>query len=274
MGLSKDATPDEVKSAYHKLAHKYHPDISKEPDAETKFKELRAAYQVLNDPQKRIHYDDIVDTNGNTRGNSGNVISHFFGQLFGWNLMEHNSREQGQDCHVKVYIYLHDSIQGSACNIYLSTPEMDTQGHTQIKHELLNIKIPKGIKSGQYIRLPGLGQPGAENSNSGDLVLEIAFNNHPLYQVSETDIYFNLTVTPLEAKLGASIKVPTPKGSVNLKIPPKSRQGSKLRLKGCGLPATIPGDFLVILNIVRQSENTENAKKAYSSIQQIINFNI
>ena len=116
-----------------------------------------------------------------------------------------------------------------------------TQGQVQVKHRSLNIKIPKGIKAGQHIRLAGQGNRGSGSGQAGDLLLEIAFNDHPLYRASDTDVYLELPVTPWEAALGAKIKVPTPEGSVDLKIPPNSRQGGKLRLKGRGLPTQAAG---------------------------------
>lgn len=273
MGLSKDSTEDEIKYAYHKLAHKYHPDISKERDAESKFKELVEAYKVLKDSKKRANYDKLI-SDWEVGGGDVNVFSDYFGELFGLNPVQHGLHARGQDRHEKIYINLEDSIQGSTCNIYLSTPEIDAQRHVQIKHKSLNVIIPKGIKSGEHIRLPGQGDPGSGGGIAGDLLLEITFNDHPLYRVSDTDIYLDLPVTPLEAKFGTTIKVPTPKRVVNLIIPPKSKQGSKLRLKGCGLPAKIPGDFLVILKICLPSENTEEAKIAYKIMQEQINFSV
>lgn len=299
MGLSRNSTQNEIKRAYRKLARKYHPDVSKERDAEAKFKELGEAYEVLQDPQKRAVYDRL-DTNwkagedftpppnwnegfefkgGGFTGGDANSFSNFFEQLFGRTGFHPVDREQhgfhakGQDIHTKVYIDLEDSIQGATRNISLSTPEMDAQGYVQVKHRSLNIKIPKGIKPGQHIRLSGQGDPGSGGGKPGDLLLEIAFNNHPLYRISETDIYMDLPVTPWEAKLGAKIKVPTPEGIVDLKIPPHSGQGSKLRLKGHGLPAKTPGDFYVVLQIALPPANSEEAKAAYKKMQQEFDFN-
>ncbi len=295
MGLPRNATQDKIKRAYRKLARKYHPDVSKERDAEAKFKELGEAYEVLQDPEKRAAYDRL-DANRETSenftpppnwnkgfefkgGGDANSFSDFFEQLFGRARTHPVDREQhgfhakGKDIHTKVYIDMEDSIQGTTRNISLSAPEMDARGYVQVKHRSVNIKIPKGIKPGQHIRLAGQGAPGSGDGTAGDLLLEIAFNNHPLYRVSETDIYMDLPVTPWEAKLGAKIKVPTPEGIVDLKIPPHSQQGSKLRLKGRGLPAKIPGDFFVILQIVLPPANTEEAKATYKKMQQEFDFN-
>jgi curved DNA-binding protein len=295
MGLSRDASQDEIKRSYRKLARKYHPDVSKEQDAEAKFKELGEAYEVLKDPEKRAAYDRL-GTNWKAGedfrpppnwdegfefkgGGDASAFSDFFEQLFGRagfhpaGRAQHGFHAQGQDSHAKIHIALEDSFQGATRNISLSTPEMDAQGYVQVKHRSLNIKIPKGIKAGQHIRLSGQGSPGSGGGKAGDLLLEIAFSNHPLYRASGTDIYLDLPVTPWEAALGAKIKVPTPEGSVDLKIPPNSRQGSKLRLKGRGLPAKTPGDFFVVLQIALPPANTEQAKAVYQKMQQELDFN-
>lgn len=299
MGLSRTASQDEIKRAYRKLARKYHPDVSKEKDAEAKFKELGEAYEVLQDPQKRAAYDRLGTSwkagedfrpppnwdegfefkGGGFAGGDAGAFSDFFEQLFGRAGFRPADRGQrgfharGQDSHAKIYINLEDSFQGATRSITLSAPEMDAQGYVQVKHRSLNIKIPKGIKPGQHIRLAGQGNPGSGGGKAGDLLLEIAFNNHPLYRISETDIYLDLPVAPWEAALGAKIKVPTPEGSVDLKIPPNSRQGSKLRLKGRGLPAKTPGDFFVVLQIALPPANTERAKAIYQKMQQELAFN-
>ncbi|MGZ4981555.1 MAG: DnaJ C-terminal domain-containing protein, partial [Methylobacter sp.] len=278
---------------------KYHPDVSKEKDAEAKFKELGEAYEVLQDPEKRAAYDRLGANwkagedfrppphwdegfefkGGGFTGGGAGVFSDFFEQLFGragYRPSEQGARgfqARGQDAHAKIYIDLEDSIRGTTHNITLSAPEMDARGHVQVKQRSLNIKIPKGIKPGQHIRLSGQGDPGSGGGKAGDLLLEIAFNPHRLYRISDADIYLDLPVTPWEAALGAKIKVPTPDGSVDLKIPPNSHQGSKLRLKGRGLPAKTPGDFFVVLQIALPPANTDRAKAVYQKMQQELNFN-
>lgn len=300
MGLPREASQDEIKRAYRKLARKYHPDVSKEADAEAKFKELGEAYEVLKDPEKRVAYNQLganwksgqefrpppnwdegfeFKGGGFTGGDAGD-FSDFFEQLFGRagfqsasTGRQHGEHLRGQDSHAKIHIDLEDSYRGTTRNISLSTPEMNTQGQLQVKHRNLNVKIPKGIKPGQHIKLAGQGNPGLGSGQAGDLFLEIAFNNNPIYRVSESDVYLDLPVTPWEAALGAKIKVPTPEGAVDLKIPPNSRQGGKLRLAGRGLPAKTPGDFYVVLQIVLPPANTEQAKELYQKMQQTLDFN-
>jgi curved DNA-binding protein len=300
MGLPRDASQDDIKRAYRKLARKYHPDVSKENDAEAKFKELGEAYEVLKDPEKRAAYEQLganwkagqdfrpppnwdegfeFKGGGFTNESNNTAYSEFFEQLFGKAGFNSASKHQqgfharGQDSHAKIHIDLEDSFSGATKNVTLSTPETDGQGHVKVKHRNLNIKIPKGIKPGQHIRLNGQGNPGLGSGLAGDLILEIAFNNHPQYKVSETDIYLDLPVTPWEAALGAKIKIPTPDGAVDLKIPPNSKQGSKLRLKGRGLPASVQGDFLVQLQIALPPADTEEANAVYRNMQEQLDFN-
>lgn len=299
MGLSRDANQDDIKRAYRKLARKYHPDVSKEKDAEAKFKELGEAYEVLKDPEKRAAYDQLGAEwkagedfrpppnwnegfefkGGGFTGSDTGDFSDFFEQLFGGTGFRAAGRSQnafnarGQDSHAKIHIDLEDSFHGATRNISLSTPVLNSQGQVQVKHRSLNIKIPKGIKPGQHIRLAGQGSPGSGNGQAGDLFLEIDFNSHPLYRVLETDVYLDLPVTPWEAALGAKVKVPTPEGTVDLTIPPNSKQGSKLRLKSRGLPAAMPGDFYIVLQIALPPANTQKAKEAYQKMQQELDFN-
>lgn len=299
MGLAREASQDDIKRSYRKLARKYHPDVSKEADAEAKFKELGEAYEVLKDPEKRAAYDQLganwqagqdfrpppnwaegfeFSGGGFTSGDAG-AFSDFFEQLFGKAGFHTSGKATrggpagGQDSHAKIHINLEDSFLGATRGITLSAPEMDAQGHVQVKHRTLNIKIPKGIKEGQHIRLTGQGHPGEGGGKTGDLFLEIAFNKHPFYRVSEADIYLDLPVSPWEVALGTKIKVPTPEGSVDLKIPPNSKQGSKLRLKGRGLPGQVPGDLYVVLQITLPPAETEKAKAAYQKLQQELDFN-
>ena len=300
MGLSRDASQDEIKRAYRKLARKYHPDVSKLPDAEAKFKELGEAYEVLKDPEKRAAYDNLGShwkagqefrpppnwnegfefKGGGFTGAGAEVFSDFFEQLFGRHpgfyeteSTQRHFHTRGQDSHAKIYIDLEDSIRGTSRNISLSTPEMDAQGHIRLKHRSLNVKIPKGIKPGQHVRLTGQGSPGVGGGQAGDLFLEIAFNSHPYYRISDADVFLDLPVTPWEAALGARVKIPTPDGPVEVKIPPNSKQGSKLRLAGRGLPAKPPGDFFVVLQIALPPATTEKAKSAYQKLQQELDFN-
>jgi curved DNA-binding protein len=298
MGVEKTATQDEIKRAYRKLARKYHPDVSKEADAEDRFKEVGEAYEVLKDPEKRAAYDQLganwqagQDFNpppgwdagfefsggGYTGGNAAD-FSDFFESLFGGggaSAGHHHAgfHAKGEDHHAKVLIDLEDAYQGASRSITLQSPELDNQGHVVTRQRTLNVKIPKGVKQGQRIRLTGQGSPGLGNAPAGDLYLEIAFKQHPLYRVDGRDVYLDLPVTPWEAALGATIKVPTPTGTNDLKIAKGTTSGRKLRLKGRGIPAKTPGDFYVIPQITLPPADTDAAIALYRKMEQELAYN-
>ncbi|TCK17755.1 curved DNA-binding protein [Thiogranum longum] len=301
MGVERDATQDQIKRAYRKLARKYHPDVSKESDAEERFKEVGEAYEVLKDPEKRAAYDQLganwkagSDFNpppdwdagfefgggGFTAGDAGDY-SDFFESLFGQGFAGARGGGQrrggyharGEDHHAKVLIDLEDAFNGATRTITLRHPELDASGHVVNRERTLNIKIPKGVKEGQRIRLTGQGSPGMGEGPAGDLYLEINFKPHPLYRIEGRDLYLDLPVAPWEAALGATVKTPTPKGSVDLKIPAGTRSGQKLRLKGRGIPGTPPGDIYVIPQIVLPPANTDEAKALYRKMEQELAFN-
>ncbi|ASF47106.1 DnaJ C-terminal domain-containing protein [Methylovulum psychrotolerans] len=297
MGLARDATQDDIKRAYRKLARKYHPDVSKEADAEAQFKALGEAYEVLKDVEKRAaydqlganwqagqdfkpppHWDEGFEFGGAAGSGDSAHFSDFFSQIFGQGGFRSddarsNRPEQGQDSHAKIYIDLEDSFQGATRAISLSTPTSNAQGQVQLKHRSLNVKIPKGIKPGQHIKLAGQGHAGFGNGPAGDLILAVEFNPHPLYRLVEAHIYLDLPISPWEAALGAKIKVPTPDGLVDLKVPPNSKQGGKLRLPGRGIPGKPPGDFFVVLQVVLPPALTDAEKAAYQHLQQAFDFN-
>ena len=299
MGLTRDASQDEIKRAYRKLARKYHPDVSKESDAEAKFKELGEAYEVLKNPEKRAAYNQLganwqggQDFNpppnwdegfefkgGGFSDEKATSFNDFFEHLFSQSGHQNHSKAHqtvnasGSDSHAKIHIDLEDSFHGLTRNISLSAPELNPQGQLQVKHRSLNIKIPKGIKAGQHIKLTGQGNPGVNQGKPGNLFLEIVFNNHPLFRLVDTDIYMDLPVTPWEAALGTQITIPTPLGSVDLKIPPNSKQGGKLRLTGRGLPTQVPGHFYVILQLVLPAADSEKAKALYQTMHDELDFN-
>ncbi|MDT8282488.1 MAG: DnaJ C-terminal domain-containing protein [Gammaproteobacteria bacterium] len=316
MGVERSATQDEIKRAYRKLARKYHPDVSKEADAEKRFKEVGEAYEVLKDPEKRAAYDQLganwkagQDFNappdwdagfefggGGFTGRSGSqyretdggAFSDFFESLFGQSFQQAGSRSQGgrqqsgfhsagSDHHAKILIDLEDAMQGATRSISLRVPEVDASGHVVTKERILKVNIPKGVKQGQHIRLSGQGNPGTGQGKAGDLYIEIEFNPHSIYRVEGRDVYLNVPISPWEAALGASIKVPTPGGAVDLKIKPGSASASKMRLKGRGIPASSSnnsaGDLYVILQITAPPANTDKEKEAYEKMKQSFDFN-
>lgn len=301
MGVDKNATQDEIKRAYRKLARKYHPDVSKEPDAEQKFKEVGEAYEVLKDPQKRAAYDRIGThwregqpftpppnwdagfefSGGGFTGGDSSGFSDFFESLFGRSGPFGASRQgygrsfsmHGEDHHAKILIDLEDAYHGASKLLSLQIPELDEHGHVVSKSRTLNVKIPKGIKAGQQIRLVGQGGPGVGKGKCGDLFLEIAFNKHRYFRAEGHDIYLELPVTPWEAALGATVQVPTLGGVVDVKVPAGSQAGHKLRLKSRGLPGNPPGDQYAVLKIVVPTPKTSVDKALYEQMARTMPMN-
>jgi curved DNA-binding protein len=302
MGIARDASEDDIKRAYRKLARKYHPDVSKEADAEARFKEVGEAYEVLKDPEKRAAYDRLGanwkagqnfepppnwDAGYEFRGSGGGDFagdawtnSEFFESLFGRGFgsarargARPQARSRGADHHAKVLIDLEDAYSGATRNVTLQAPELDASGRVAVKRRTLAIKIPKGVTQGQRIRLAGQGEPALDGSKAGDLYLEIEFNPHAIYRVEGRDLYLDLPVTPWELALGARIKVPTPAGTVDLSIPPGTAGGGKLRLKGRGIPASKPGDLYAVPRITLPPADSEEAKALYKKMAEEFAYN-
>ncbi|AXR06746.1 DnaJ C-terminal domain-containing protein [Salinimonas sediminis] len=300
MGVARDATQQEIKLAYRKLGRKYHPDVSKEPDAEAQFKMIGEAYEVLKDPEKRVAYDQLGkewkngqdfrpppewDSGFEFRGNGyaasdAGAYSDFFEELFGRQFGHgsrtggsRSSRVRGEDHHAKVLITLEDSFNGAMRPVSLRMPTQTDDGHVTTRDRTLNIRIPKGIRAGQQIRLARQGGPGLGGAEPGDLYLEVAFNKHPLYRIDGGDIYLDLPVAPWEAALGAKIAVPVPSGNIELTIPANSRQGQKLRLKGRGLAGKKSGDLYVVLQVTLPPADSQEARDLYKQMEAQLGFN-
>jgi len=308
MGVARDATEAQIKQAYRRLARKYHPDVSKEKDAEARFKDLGEAYEVLKTPEKRAAYDQLgrgprpgesfqpppdwgagfefsgAGAGGGGMGGGGRGdYSDFFDSLFGGAGRGRRSRhdEDGResaasgaskDHHARVMLDLEATLDGGSRTFTLRMNE---------RERVLNVKIPKGILPGQTIRLAGQGssdgadpKTGADfSAKAGDLYIEVDFQPHPLYRLEGRDLYVDLPLAPWEAALGAAVKTPTPSGTVDLKIPANSHAGTTLRLKGRGIPATPPGDLYVVLAIALPPAVDEAAKAAYRAFADALPFN-
>ena len=299
MGVDRKATPEEIKRAYRKLARKYHPDVSKEKDAEARFKEVGEAYEVLKDPKKREAYDRIgqnwregqpftpppdwqreFDFGKGFAGGRATGFSDFFEALFGGGFAPRQEgvfyrgfQARGEDQHTRIMIDLEDAYQGGVRLITLNMPEIDTHGRIVSNRKALNIKIPRGIQAGQRIRLVGQGMPGMQGGQHGDLYLEVEYNQHRFFQAKGKDIYLELPVTPWEAAMGGTVPVPTLGGKVEVKIPPGSQSGTQLRLKGRGLPAASPGDQFVTLKIFTPPATSDAAKALYKKMAEQMPMN-
>jgi curved DNA-binding protein len=309
LGVSRDASKDDVKKAYRRLARKYHPDVSKEPDAEARFKEVNEANEVLKDPEKRSAYDALGshwragqefrpppgggayrrEYHYSTDDVGG--FSDFFASLFGGGLGgfrdafrgpgaaagfggagEEVFRHRGQDQTARVRIGLEEAFKGTTRELRLETPERDDTGQLHMRTRTLKVRIPAGVSQGRQIRLAGQGMPGVGGAPAGDLYLEVDLQPHHLFQADGRDILLRLPVAPWEAALGTTVRVPTLGGPVSLKIPAGSQSGKRMRLKGRGLPGEPPGDQYVLIEIVTPPADTEAARDAYRRMAAAFDF--
>ena len=309
MGVDKSATPDDIKRAHRKLARKYHPDVSKEKDAEARFKELAEAYDVLKDPEKRAAYDrlganykagqdfqpppDWADKQAGQGGyaqgfeaGDGQDHSAFFDALFrgmkgdgrGQGNYERGQRSHeafdmhGQDQHAKIQIEIEDSYNGATRTLQLRVQVDGSDGRSRLDDRTIEFVIPRGIRAGQHIRLAAQGAPGIGKGSPGDLYLDVEMLPHALYRTDGFDVLMDLPIAPWEAALGADVIAPTPTGQVEIKIPAGSTHGRKLRVKGRGLPAKTPGDFYFVLKIAQPPASSETEKKAYADLHTAFNL--
>jgi curved DNA-binding protein len=180
---------------------------------------------------------------------------------------------RGEDHHAKVMVDLADSYKGATRSITLQIPELTADGHVTTRDRTLKVRIPKGIRQGQQIRLAGQGGAGYGGGEAGDLYLELEFSPHKQCRVEGADVYLDLPLAPWEAALGAKVKVPTPSGAIDLKIPPNSQAGKKLRLKGRGIPARQAGDLYVVLQIALPPADSEEHRRIYEKMKQEFTFN-
>jgi curved DNA-binding protein len=273
LGVERGASEDAIKKAYRRLAHKYHPDVSKEADAEERFKEVAEAYQTLKDPEKRAAYDQLG--------------THSAGQDFqpppDWQRQWQPSQEEafsaedldlsalfehlragrgarggermvmaGQDYEVAVPVSIEQAYSGTQIDLDLNMPEYDAQGRLHRTPHAFKARIPKGATDGQRLRVPGKGGKGINGGRNGDLYLNISLLPHPYYRANGHDLYLDLPLSAWEAVLGTSVEVPTPGGSVRLKVPPGTQAARQLRLPGRGLPKPKggQGDLYAVVQIV------------------------
>jgi curved DNA-binding protein len=288
MGVGREASADEIKRAYRKLARKYHPDVSKEKDAEERFKEIGEAYEVLRDPEKRAAYDALGLRKPGEEfrpppdwqfeyGDEADAGAHsdFFEQLFGGlgRGRRGSFRSRGFDTSGQVEITLEDAFRGTERRLSLQRVAVDERGRAQPTTQQLNVRIPAGVVDGQRIRVPAQGEPGLGGGPPGDLFLEVRLLPHRWFRVEGRDVLLDLPVTPWEAALGETVRVPTLGGRVDLKVPKGSQTDRQLRLRGRGLPGNPPGDQLVVLKIVTPPPRNTAEEALYRQMASTLPMN-
>ena len=303
LGVDRKASADDIKRAYRRLARKYHPDVSKEKNAEDQFKNLQEAYEVLKDPEKRNAYDQLgsqwksgqefrppPNWEGAQSAGGGRQtfteedlggFSDFFANLFGGGMHGHARQggfegfaQRGHDQRAAVSITLEEAFRGTSKTFQLQIPEIDAAGNMHASMRTLKVNIPAGAYQGQQLRLAKQGGPGVGHAPAGDLYLEIDVQPHPFFSLQNRDVYITLPIAPWEAALGADIKVPTLAGPVGLKLVPGSQAGQKLRLKGRGMPGkNHTGDQYAILQILTPPAATSEQRQLYEKMAQVMPFN-
>ncbi|MGG2097342.1 DnaJ C-terminal domain-containing protein [Acinetobacter haemolyticus] len=301
LGVTRDASADEIKKAYRKLARKYHPDISKEADAEEKMQAINVAYDTLSNADKKAEYDQMLDhpqgfsgfgqgTGGFNQGSSGFDGSQFYRQssgdadfsgfedLFGrfgagfGGGQQRSQRQQrsyrGEDQHASIQVDISIAYQGSTQQITLQIPTYNVYGEPEIQRKTLEVKIPKGMKEGQQIRLTGQGQSGINGGENGDLYIEIQYKDTDRIRVEGADVYQTIDVAPWEAGLGQSIEVSTPAGQLKVNLPKNAKNGQQLRLKDKGIPSKTAGNLYLIINIVLPAAQSEQEQQAYQQFAE------
>ncbi|HVY23737.1 MAG TPA: DnaJ C-terminal domain-containing protein [Steroidobacteraceae bacterium] len=298
LGVSRDAGADDIKKAFRKLARKYHPDVSKEKDAEKKMQEINEAYAVLSDAEKRAAYDQLgrnyqsgqdfqpppdwdsgFEFSGRDfSGQNAGDFSDFFSQLFGGmggsrGFRGAGMQMRGEDHHAKVTLDIEDSFSGATKQISLRTVNTDAQGRPVVTPRTLNVKIPVGVTEGQTIRLAGQGSTGFGGGPSGDLLLQVQFHPHDRLRVTGRDLHLVLRVAPWEAALGCVLPIALPNGEIKVRVPANAQSGQQLRVRGKGLPSNPPGDLLLDIQVILPPADTDKARQFYESMARELAFN-
>ena len=294
LGLERNASSEDIKKAYRKLAHKYHPDVSKEPGAEAHFKDIAEAYQTLKDPEKRAAYDRLgqhaageefrppPDWGAQYTGREQSFEDIDLADLFAGLAAARRGQGgagargsfRGEDYELRVSIRLAQAYHGAILDLNLRMPDYDEHGRLIHVPRSFKVRVPKGATDGQRLRLPGKGGKGFNGGPDGDLYLTVELQPHPLYRVSGHDLYLDLPVAPWEAALGASVEVPTPGGNVQMKIPPGTPAGQALRLAGRGLPRPKEGsgDLYAVVRIVLPETLTDAERASFRELAAVSTF--
>ncbi|MFO1320705.1 MAG: DnaJ C-terminal domain-containing protein [Burkholderiales bacterium] len=298
LGVARDATAEDIKKAFRKLARKFHPDVSKEPDADVRMKEVNEAYAVLSDAEKRAAYDQVgrgfrpgqdfrppPDWDAGFEFSGPGFSAHdaagfseFFSQLFGarGGFTEAPGagafRSHGQDHHATVLLDVEDTFAGAVRQVSLRVPKVDAQGRVVLDTRTLGVKIPPGVREGQFIRLAGQGAPGSGGAPAGDLLLEVRFRPHPRFRPDGRDVHATLPLAPWEAALGTVVPLALPAGEIKVRVPEGVQSGRQLRVRGKGIPGDPPGDLLLDLQVVLPSAASPKARELYETMARELAF--
>jgi curved DNA-binding protein len=311
LGISRDATADEIKKAFRKLARLHHPDVAKDKKkSEAKFKEINEAHEVLSDPDKRKKYDELGANwrqgepgqprrSGGAGWNSGGGVdeevhfggtgfSDFFEQFFSRGRRTGNFDEMfrrsggrgaahepqpGTEIEGDILVTLHEAMHGSMRTISLQRADPQTGN---VEKETFTVRIPPGAQEGRRIRVPGKGGAGVAGGAAGDLFLRVRLAADPNFTVQGTDLYHELMLAPWEAALGAQVAVPTLSGTLKLKIPPGTNTGRQLRVRGQGLPkgpGGERGDLYAVISVQVPERLTDDERKAWENLVRVSRFN-
>jgi len=294
LGVKREATADDIKTAYRRLARKYHPDVSKEKDAEAKFKEMAEAYETLKDPEKRAAYDQLgshtpgeefrppPDWNQQFAQGKGGFEDIDLESLFAGFGRRHGRGAAhaadypmaGSDYEAVVRLSFMQAYHGTEIDLELSTLEWTPDGSARRVPHRVKTRIPRGVTNGEKLRVPGKGGKGANGGPDGDLYLDIEVADHPMYRVVGKDVYIDLPLTPWEAILGTSVKLPTPAGAVTLKVPSGTRAGQELRLSGRGMTrGSGAGHLHAVVRIDVPTVVDDRQKALFKELSDISNFN-
>ncbi|WP_213990200.1 curved DNA-binding protein [Sodalis sp. dw_96] len=300
LGVEPDADIKTIKTAYRRLARKYHPDVSTEPNAESRFKDVAEAYEVLKDTARRAEYDDLRKYGQGGRfeappgwqpsGRGGNAegagdfqqrdFSDFFESVFGGQGQTFTSQRgraarRGQDVEIEVAIFLEETLEEHQRTISFQLPGQVEHGRLgQPVAKTLKVKIPAGVGDGDRIRIKGQGPAGSGGGPSGDVYLIIRIAPHPLFDIDGNNLLVTLPLAPWEAALGAKVTVPTLTGKITLTVPPNSQTGQQLRIKGKGLVNKQgTGDLYALIKVVMPQQADEQARKLWAEIAAHCAFN-
>jgi curved DNA-binding protein len=293
LGVERNASADEIKKVYRKLARKYHPDVSAEKNAEEKFKEVAEAYETLKDPEKRAAYDQLGSHAENQEfrpppdwaqafgggGGPGNGsfddidLADLFAGL-GGRRSTRTGPMPGRDYEAAVRISFDQAFHGTELPLDLSGAEVGEDGTLRRVPHHVTVRIPPGVTRGQRLRVPGKGGAGLRGGPPGDLYLDIDVETHPLYRIDGSDLYIDLPLAPWEAALGTTVKLPTPAGVVDLKVTAGTRAGQRLRLKGRGLarPRGEAGHLYAVAQIVMPATIDRRERELYEELGKISAF--